>query len=96
MKNSKINFGLIVMSLVSFVAFAFTAPEAKQNALSGVQWFSYEGGDPTLPASYSELTSAPDCNGTADLCAIQAEEDGDSGIPTQAGVNSPVQTRKEL
>ncbi|SKB40366.1 hypothetical protein [Daejeonella lutea] len=98
MKNFKINFGLIALILGSFVAFAFKAPEAKQNIGSSIQWFSYNplAGDPDDPQAYSELPGEPECNGDADLCAIQAEEDGISGKPTQAGVDSPVAVREEL
>lgn len=96
MKNLKINFGFVALLLGSFIAFAFKAPEAKQNAPLAVQWFSYNGLGASDPQNYSELPAAPDCDGSAALCAIQAEEDGVSGRPTQAGVDNPISIRKEL
>lgn len=94
MKNMKINTGILALIIGAFAAFAFNAPEKKAPAVMAVQWFSYNGLGISDPNNYSELPGAPDCDGSGSLCAIQAPEDGTSGKPTQAGVDSPIAVRK--
>lgn len=96
MKKFKINFGFIALFFGVLAALAFKAPEAKQEVAEGIQWFSFEGDDPSDPQDYVELPGPPDCDGASDLCAIQAEENGNTGKPTQAGVDDPQSTREFL
>lgn len=43
------------------------------------QWFNYTGSDPANPNHYSLSTTTPACIGdTEQLCAIQAENDGNN------------------
>ena len=93
MFNKKINTGLIALLIGASAAFAFNAPAKKAPAKLAVQWFSYNGGGINNPANYSELPGLPGCDGSGTLCAIEAPEDGNTGKPTQAGVNNPVDTR---
>lgn len=97
MNTNKIYLRLLALILVASAAFAFNTIKAKPEKASettGLQWFSYDGGGIGSPSNYTELEEMPDCSGNVNLCAILAPEDGNSGRPTQAGVNSPTQTKK--
>lgn len=94
MLNKKINFGLVALLVGASAAFAFNAPAKKASNGLAVQWFLYNGGGTSNPNNYSELPGMPECAGGGLLCAIEAEENGNTGKPTQSGVNSPISTRK--
>ena len=94
MFTKKINTGLIALLVGASAAFAFNAPAKKTSSAVAVQWFQYNGGGISNPNNYSELPGMPACAGAGLLCAIEAPENGSTGKPTQAGVNSPVSTRK--
>ena len=73
MKNLKSKFALLAMLIGVCLAFAFKAP-AKSSRVTA-EWFTYVGGDPNDPGSYMEFGSnPPTCGGTAQLCAIQAND----------------------
>jgi hypothetical protein len=89
---------VVAVALAITFAFGFSAFKAPVNhtpeSLSQ-SWFRYDGGDVNLPANYTELGSIPtECEGDGDLCAILAEENENSGKPTQSGVMNPVETKK--
>lgn len=96
MNTKKIYLGLIAILMVASAGFAFNAPVKKAPVKVALQWFQYNGGGISDPDNYSELPGMPSCNTGTNLCAIQAEEDGDLGIPTQAGVDSPTAVRKKI
>lgn len=96
MHQLKKSVGFIALFFGVLLALAFKAPEAKQESVSEVKWFSYNGMGQTDPSNYTELPGEPECDAEGSLCAIQALEDGDTGKPIQAEVISPRDTREFL
>jgi hypothetical protein len=94
MKTIKLSAALIAVVLGLTAAFAFKSEAPKKNGKFTVAWFQYNGPDPSKPTSYSILPSEPDCGGTGPLCAIEGNENGTTGEPTQASVNAPIATVK--
>lgn len=96
MKNI-IKSSTLLAAIVGIVmAFAFKAPEPKNMEST---WFKYigdeNGGAETNPENYAE-TSVSSCGIGSYLCGILAEEEGDSGRPTQAGVDEPEEVANQL
>jgi len=92
--NLKIRVGTLVLGVTLAVAGSAFKPAEKAVAPVGQSWFLFNGGDVDSPNSYTEIGSAPsECIGEADLCAILAEENGNSGKPTEEGVMNPAQSR---
>jgi len=92
MKRLKLNFALLAMVLGLSAAFAFKPAEAKTRSKLTFYWFVYNGGGTTNPANYSIVSSDPMCPGSDNLCAIEGNENGSTGHPTQASVNSPTKS----
>lgn len=96
MKTLKSSFGVFAAILGLMMAFAFTAPQPKAMVNP---WFKYmgddNGGGESNPENYLK-TSVSSCGTGSYLCGIQAEEDGTSGIPTQAGVDDPDAITQQL
>lgn len=88
MKSLKNSLGIFAAIMGITMAFAFTAPETKTN-VNVNPWFKYTGGGETDPLNYIKMDVSEICAEGTYLCAIQAEEDGSSQHPTQAGVTSP-------
>lgn len=86
MKTLKNSFGVFAAILGLMMAFAFTAPQPKAMVNP---WFKYTGGGETDPLNYIKMDVSEICAEGTYLCAIQAEEDGSSQHPTQAGVTTP-------
>lgn len=96
MVSLKKSIGFIALFFGVVLALAFKAPEVQQDSATGVKWFSYNGMGQSNPSNYSELPGEPECDGDGSLCAIQALEDGDTGKPIQAEVDSPRDVRQFL
>jgi hypothetical protein len=95
MKNLKMNFAMLAMVLGITAAVGFKGTAKSVTAKPGTTWFSYNGAGSTNPLNYTKVSARPeDCNGTAALCAIQGDENGSTGHPTQGTVNAPTATAK--
>jgi len=81
----KMFFGMLVAIVAVGGSVATYASQLKSgNGKNVPQWYRYEGGDETLPGSYTATTSFPDeCSGGETLCAILAE-------PNPANPNQPI------
>lgn len=91
MKRLRINATFLALLFGATTAFAFKAPAAGSTTKTGLAWYKFNGGDQSNPANYSRMSGTPTCNGSADLCAIQGNDDGTH--PSQATVNAPSDER---
>jgi hypothetical protein len=98
MKNLKSKFALVAVLLGVCLAFAFKAPA--KSAHTTTEWFTYVGGDPDDPGSYMEFgPTQPTCGGTANLCAIQANDVSGSPDLTsalKADINNAITNHRNL
>lgn len=82
-----------VLSAAIFTASAFTQPEAKTTKSNlALEWFVYDtdAGEEgqSDPNNYTKAPRPSECNGMNELCAIQAQEDGNTGKPIATGQES--------
>jgi len=78
MKKFQFLLVLLVLACTVTAGFAFTKAPA-QKATTEVSWFLYDeqfSGGTSNPMNYVKISGEPGCNGSGDLCAIQAPVDG--------------------
>lgn len=79
MKKFRLLLVLLIAAASVTAAFAFTKAKAPaKKAATEVSWFLYDeqfSGGTTNPMNYVKISGEPECNGSGDLCAIQAPVD---------------------
>lgn len=82
---------------VPVILFVFTSgisrPSNRPVTVSGKSWFlaalSFDPQDPYVAGQYLKIPNNPMCSeSTGEVCAVFATEDGNTGHPTQASLDS--------
>lgn len=77
MKRFKLNFAAlaVMLGLTAAVAFQSSAKKAVHHRPT-TAWFTYNGsGSLTSPANYTFSEAEPDCEGSDEVCGLQAPKD---------------------
>lgn len=77
-----------LLTFVLAIGAAFITKAEPSKTVSGQKWFLYVGGPLNSPDSYVATTGDPGCSSDQELCAIFAEEDGNSMHPTQQSIDA--------
>ena len=83
---------ILVMIMAITAAFAFRPAGTVHSGKTTYYWFKLNpGGNPNQKSDYTRQASKPSCSGGANVCSVQAPDDGTmhpDGIP-QAGPAVP-------